>query len=627
MAFLKRRPRPVMRQEILGADGKRRVLDDEDLLESNFDGKLFTRFLRYILPYKKNMIIAILMMCIGSVCSLAGPFFIRLAIDNNIKPMNLRGLPWLCLAFLGCNCISLFCLRTRVWLMENAGRSAIATLRQDLYDHIQNLSLPFFDTRSAGKVLVRVINDINSLIGMFTDGVINVIIDAFTLVILLILMFSISVPLTLGAMCVLPVLFLFVWLIKGVMRRRWQVVRVKSSSMNGYLHESLAGMRVTQSFTREEVNSGLFHTLSTDLSRLWLRAVRINMAFFPSLDIISMLGTIVVYYLSINMIGAQTLEIGAMMAIVLYMGRFWEPMNNLANFYGSILTAMASMERIFEIIDTPIDIKNDETMPLLPPIRGAVDFDGVTFSYDDTKVVLKDVSFHVEPGQTIALVGPTGAGKSTVINLISRFYDVNDGKVMIDGHDIREVNLHSLRSQMGIMLQDTFIFSGTIMDNIRYGRLNATDEEIMEAAKIVSAHEFIVEMEHGYQTQVKERGSRLSVGQKQLISFARALLADPRILILDEATSSIDNETEQLIQQALSKLLKGRTSFVIAHRLSTIRQADCIMVIGKQGIMEKGTHTELMEQKGFYHSLVEAQYRFMEHTPSSSPESEAESLG
>ena len=600
--------------------GKLRILDDE-AIESAFSMSMLKRVLRYLLPYKWHLVLALSLMCISSVCGLSGPFLIKIAIDNYITPgvsgvlaadVVTRGLLMVAGAYLVSSIIFAICMRYRTRIMENAGRRAIAKLRQDLFDHIQNLSFNFFDSRSAGKIMVRVINDVNSLMDLFTNGIVNILIDCFTLVILVIIMISVSAPLTSVALGTVPLILLVVFKLKRVMRLRWQRVRIKISSMNGYLHESLAGMRVTQAFVRENKNSEIFEAVNTDIHDSWLSAVKINNVFWPSLDMISAFGTILVYYIGLHLITGSGLEIGTLQAILSYLGRFWEPLNNMSNFYNSLLVAMASMERIFEIMDTPIAVKSPQDAPLLPVIDGRVRFEHVSFHYDPEKPVLNDVSFEVKPGQTVALVGPTGAGKSTIINLVARFYDVTGGRVLIDNHDIREVNLNSLRLQMGVMLQDSFIFSGTIMDNIRYGKLDATEEQIMDAAKAVSAHDFITQMEDGYNTEVNERGSRLSVGQRQLVSFARALLADPRILILDEATSAIDTKTEMLIQQALERLLQGRTSFVIAHRLSTIRNAHCIMVVDDHRIIEAGSHDELMAKKGHYYELVKAQYRFLE---------------
>lgn len=495
--------------------------------------------------------------------------------------------------------------------MDRAGRSAIATLRQDLFDHIQTLSLSFFDSRPAGKIMVRVINDVNSLNGLFTDGIVNVLIDFLTLIIIIIIMLTIDVKLTLISMSTIPLLLLVTFKLKRKIRHRWQEVRKKTSNMNAYLHESLSGMKVIQAFVREKENENIFLELNNDIKSTWMDAIKVNNLFWPCIDLISTIGTVLIYIFGVKALGVEDITVGVLLSIIWYSGRFWEPLNNISNFYNSILVAMASTERIFEIMDTEPEIQDSPNAIEMPEIVGRVEFDNVTFSYDNKKIVLENVSFNVSPGETIALVGPTGAGKSTIVNLISRFYDVTEGSVCIDGYDVRDVKLHSLRKQMGIMMQDTFIFSGTIMDNIRYGRLDATDEEVIDAAKAVHAHDFIMDMEDGYYTEVKERGSRLSVGQKQLISFARALLADPKILILDEATSSIDTQTEILIQKALERLLKGRTSFVIAHRLSTIRKVDRIMVVDNRHIVESGSHDELIAKKGLYYELYQAQYRFL----------------
>ncbi|MBR3928459.1 MAG: ABC transporter ATP-binding protein [Clostridia bacterium] len=588
-----------------------RQIDDE-VLESPFNKQQFFRLLSYMKPYLKNVIISLILMVIAALCSLGSTFLLSNAIsalekmDSNIY-IFLIGM--IVTAFLGA-----ICVRYRVRLMDSAGRRALATLREDLFKHIQGLSFSFFDTRSAGKILVRVINDVNSLNDLFTNGIVNVLVDCLTLVILLAIMLVVNWKLTLISMCIMPFLLFILFKLKRVMRKRWQRVRVKTSSMNGYLHESLAGMRVTEAFVREDENQETFENVNDDIRNTWMKAIEVNNAFWPALDFTGTCGTILVYIFGVIMMGdpVKPLALANLMLIIWYLGRFWEPLNTLSNFYNNVLSAMASMERIFEIMDTESEIKDKENAKPLPPIKGRVDFENVTFSYDKEKIVLKNVNFTVTPGQTIALVGPTGAGKSTVVNLISRFYDVTGGAVKLDGHDVRDVQLRSLREQMSVMMQDSFIFSGTIMDNIRYGRLDATDDEVIAAAKAVYAHDFIMQMEKGYETEVNERGSSLSVGQKQLISFARALLNDPKILILDEATSSIDTHTEILIQKALDELLKGRTSFVIAHRLSTIRNADCIMVIQDGNIAEAGTHETLIKnEKGHYRALCDAQYKFL----------------
>lgn len=588
-----------------------RQIDDE-VLESPFNKQQFFRLLGYMKPYLRNVLIALVLMVVAAVCSLGSTFLLSNAIDA-LEDMNSDIYKYL-IGMIITAVVGAVCVRYRVRLMDTAGRRALATLREDLFKHIQGLSFSFFDTRSAGKILVRVINDVNSLNDLFTNGIVNVLVDCLTLVILLAIMLVVNWKLTLISMCIMPFLLFILFKLKRVMRKRWQRVRVKTSSMNGYLHESLAGMRVTEAFVREDENQETFENVNDDIRNTWMKAIEVNNAFWPALDFTGTCGTILVYIFGVIMMRdpVKPLALANLMLIIWYLGRFWEPLNTLSNFYNNVLSAMASMERIFEIMDTESEIKDKPDAWPLPPINGRVDFENVTFSYDKEKVVLKNVNFTVTPGQTIALVGPTGAGKSTVVNLISRFYDVTDGAVKLDGHDVRDVQLRTLREQMSVMMQDSFIFSGTIMDNIRYGRLDATDDEVIAAAKAVYAHDFIMQMEKGYETEVNERGSSLSVGQKQLISFARALLNDPKILILDEATSSIDTHTEILIQKALDELLKGRTSFVIAHRLSTIRNADCIMVIQDGNIAEAGTHDQLIKnEKGHYRALCDAQYKFL----------------
>ncbi|GHU76140.1 ABC transporter ATP-binding protein [Clostridia bacterium] len=593
-----------------------RTIDDE-ILEAPFDKTQFLRLIRYLYPYRKQMLFALGLMVVYAVLGLAGPFFMSRAVGvlENISRdgFNARMLALYVAAMVVCSAIGGVVLRKRVRITDLNGRRAIAQLRQDLFDYIQKLSFNFFDSRSAGKIMVRVINDVNSLNDLFSNGIINLLVDCLTLILLIVIMLTVDWRLTLVALCSLTILATLVTLIKRRMRRSWQLVRMKTSTMNGYLHESLAGMRVTQSFTRESENQSTYNDTNDDIRSSWMKAVRYNNLFWPAIDITSTLGTVLVYLVGLTLMGGtHGVTLANLLLILWYLGRFWDPITNLSNFYNSLLSAMASVERIYEIMDTPIEVHDNDGAAQMPPITGEVRFDHVTFGYDKETTVLKDVSFTANAGQTVALVGPTGAGKSTVVNLISRFYNATGGRVLIDGTDVQSVTLSSLRSQMSVMMQDSFIFSGTIMDNIRYGRLEATDDEVMDAAKAVYAHDFIMRMEKGYNTEVNERGSTLSAGQKQLISFARALLNNPRILILDEATSSIDTHTEQLIQKAIERLLTGRTCFVIAHRLSTIRKADCILVVQDGKIAERGTHEELIQLPGgHYRGLCEAQFAFL----------------
>lgn len=568
----------------------------------------FRRLLAYLKPYKKSVIITVLLMFIAAFAGLSGPKLLQVAIDDYMEAGHLVALAIIGILYLVLNLINLLCTRYRVYTMSLVGQKVLYKIRQDMFDHIQKLSFNYYDSRPAGKILVRIINDVNSLGDLLTNGIINVLTDVATLIFVVFFMFSLDVKLALIVMTTMPLMAIVVLGLKNVMRRRWQKVRVKSSSMNAYLHETLAGMKVTQAYTREPETEEIYQELSGEIRSTWLDAVKMNILMGPSIEIIAAIASFLVYFFGIDIVG----DVGVLVAFVAYIWRFWQPLSNLANFYNSVLTAMASTERIFELLDTPADIFDHTDAKELPQIQGEVVFENLSFYYEPEKPVLKDINIRVAPGETIALVGPTGAGKSTIVNLISRFYEPVEGRILVDGHDINTVTMDSLRKQMGVMMQDSFIFSGTIMDNIRYGRLNATDEEVMEAARIVHADGFIREMEKGYYTEVNERGSRLSQGQRQLISFARTLLADPRILILDEATSSIDTKTEILVQKGLEQLLKGRTSFVIAHRLSTIRNASRIMVIDDGRIIESGSHDELLELKGAYYKLYRAQYQFLQ---------------
>jgi ATP-binding cassette subfamily B protein len=423
-------------------------------------------------------------------------------------------------------------------------------------------------------------------------------------------MLYINAKLTLISLVGVPILLTIILIIKNAQRHAFQILSSKQSNMNAYVHESINGIKVTQSFAREEENLNIFREVSNQYRSSWMRAVKIQFIVWPSIEIISILTVSLIYYVSVYYFKAEV-TVGVLVAFISYVWRFWTPVINIGNFYNQIINAMAYLERIFETMDEEPIVLDVPHAADLPPVEGEVVFDNVTFMYEEDEPILKNISFKVNKGETIALVGPTGAGKTTIVNLISRFYNINEGRVLIDGNDISNVTLGSLRKQMGIMLQDSFIFSGTIMDNIRYGRLDATDEEVIAAASVVKAHDFIIQLENGYYTEVNERGTRLSVGQRQLISFARALLADPKILILDEATSSIDTKTELLLQEGLNNLLKGRTSFIIAHRLSTIKNATKIMYIQDGTIIEEGTHDELIALEGNYYDLYNAQFEFL----------------
>ncbi len=490
--------------------------------------------------------------------------------------------------------------------MIEVGQEIIYDIRKDLFEHLQKLPFQFYDDRPHGKILTRVINYINSVSDALSNGIINFVLEIFNLILIAVFMLLCDVRLSLVVMAGVPLLAVVVFLVKPAQRRAWQDNSNKNSNLNAYLHESLDGMKITQAFIREEENAEIYDRLNQNCKRTWMKAQYTSNLIWLSVDNISTWVVGAMYLTGLMMLGPQV-QIGTLIALASYAWRFWQPILNLSNLYNTFINAVAYLERIFEMMDEPVTVDDAPDAVELPPISGAVKFDDVTFSYDGSINVLEHFDLEVAPGESIALVGPTGAGKTTVVNLLSRFYNINEGKVLLDDHDIAGATLHSLRSQMGIMLQDSFIFSGTIMDNIRYGRLDATDEEVIAAAKTVCAHEFISQMEDGYYTQVNERGSRLSQGQKQLVAFARTLLSDPRILVLDEATSSIDAKTERLLQEGLQALLKGRTSFIIAHRLSTIKNCDRILYISDKGIAEMGSHEKLLEQKGKYYQLYTAQ--------------------
>ena len=588
----------------------RNKYDVDEVLEDKFDLNQLKRLLSYLIPYRKRFVSVGFMMLSASAFTMLIPQFFQKVMDVCIPNKDMNGIAFYSFLTLLAAFYSAFSLRYKIKYTNQIGQQIIHDMRYDIFEHLQELPFSYYDDRPHGKIQVRVVNYVNSISDLLSNGILNTITDLCNLVFIIVFMLILNVRLTLVCLCGLPILAIVIVVIKKKQRTAWQVQSNKQSNLNAYIAESINGIRVTQSFVREDVNSGIFNNLSGSYRKSWMRAVMFNFTMGPSIDIISIITTAAIYVLGVSwMINGETgITVGVLVAFTAYIGRFWAPINTLAGFYNSLLTAISYLERIFETIDEPVVVKDREDAVEMPPIHGDVAFDHVTFSYEPGVPILKDVSFHANQGQSFAVVGPTGAGKTTLVNLLSRFYNVDSGRILIDGVDIAGVTIRSLRKQMGVMMQDSFIFSGTIMDNIRYGNFSATDEEVIRAAKTVCAHDFIMEMENGYQTQVNERGSRLSAGQRQLISFARALLADPKILILDEATSSIDTETEIILQKGLNELLKGRTSFIIAHRLSTIKNSSCIMYVDKGTILEKGTHDELMAQKGEYYKLYMSQY-------------------
>ena len=584
------------------------IHDDEKSVST---GKITTllRLFKYLLTYRREIFFVLIIMFCTVAISLINPLIVERAIDVYIANKDMKGLINLGIFAIILNIVFILLVKLRMYIMAKISNNVLLVVRQELYTHIQKLSFSFFDSRPTGKILVRIIGDVNSLKDVLSNSVTTLIPDFITICAVVGIMIVKNYKLAFAAMISLPILIICMWFVSIYSHVRWQLHRKKSSNLNAFIHEDLSGMRVIQSFTAEKETSNAFEELLTEHRASFVNAVVLSDAFGPIIDFCWGLGTVSLFFVGIKLIGRDVVPVGTLIAFGTYISMFWHPIMNLSNFYNQLITNISGAERIFEILDTPPEITDAVQVTELPEIKGDVRFDHVSFSYDSDTPVLTDVSFHVKAGETIALVGPTGAGKTTIVNLISRFYDIQGGNIFIDDYNVVDVSIESLRQQMGIMTQDNFLFSGTIKDNIRYGKLDATDEELIVAAKAVNAHEFIIQLEKGYDTELKERGSGLSVGQRQLLAFARTMVSLPKILILDEATSSIDTHTELLVQQGIEVLLKGRTSFVIAHRLSTIKKADRIFVIDNSGIQEEGTALELLAKKGIYYDLYMAQFK------------------
>ncbi|MFG6340397.1 MAG: ABC transporter ATP-binding protein/permease [Lachnospiraceae bacterium] len=567
------------------------------------------RLLGYLFVYKWQIILVLAVMGYGVAVRLANPLIIESAIDDYIGQNNFKGLYRLLVIALAINLSLVVTVKLRMYIMAKVCNRILLTIRQELYTHIQKLDFAFFDSRPTGKILSRIIGDINSLKDVLSNCVTTLVPDGLKVIAVIVIMVCKNPALALASLLTLPFMAAATFYIEYKAHPRWQIFRKKSANLNAFIHEDMAGIRIIQSFRAEKETEDTFDELLAEHRNAFFDAVRMSDSFGSVIDLSWGLGCIFLYFTGIVVLGVDRVSVGTFIAFGTYLNMFWQPIHNISNFYNQLVTNIAGAERIFEILDTEPGIADVDVAVEMPEIAGEVVFDHVSFSYDDKVKVLDDVSFTIKPGETIALVGPTGAGKTTIVNLISRFYEVTEGAVRIDGQDVREVTLESLRRQMGVMTQDNFLFSGTIRENIRYGRLDATDEEIEAAAGAVNAHEFIMKLEKGYDTELSERGGGLSVGQKQLLAFARTMVSDPKILILDEATSSIDTKTELLVQEGIEHLLAGRTSFVIAHRLSTIRKADRIFVVDDGKILEEGNAEELMEKKGLYYQLYMAQFK------------------
>lgn len=585
---------------------------EDEQMKNTQKKQIILRLFSYMNKYKLAVFGVLCCMGVTVAIKLINPLLIETAIDDHVAENDMNGLMLIGLIAVIINVLYFILIKVRMYTMSVISNKILLDIRQELYEHIQKLSFKFFDSRPTGKILARIIGDVNSLKEVLTNAVTTLIPDFITVVGVVIIMAVKDWKLTIAALCSLPFMVAGVFFIQSTGHKRWQIHRKKTSNLNAYVHEEIAGMSVVQSFSAEDETYDVLCDLTDQNRDSFINACARSDMFGPTVDFCWGIGTMMLYLVGVKFIGAPKVSVGLLMAFGTYINMFWNPIMNLSNFYNQVVTNLSAAERIFDIMDTKPDIASENDAVELPPIKGEIKFEDVSFIYDkgtpaETRV-LENVSFTIEPGETIALVGPTGAGKTTIVNLISRFYDIDSGKIFIDGYDLTEVSLESLRRQMGIMTQDNFIFHGTVRDNIMYGKLDASEEEMIAAAKAVNAHDFIMRLENGYDTVLKEKGAGLSIGQRQLIAFARTMISDPKILILDEATSSIDTHTEILVQKGIEALLKGRTSFVIAHRLSTIQNADRIFVINGGGIMEQGTPKQLLEKKGAYYDLYMAAF-------------------
>jgi ATP-binding cassette subfamily B protein len=585
----------------------RNKYDVDEYLDEKVSLFNLRRCLLYLSRVKGTMFSALGLSVAGSLIGLSGPLFIQRALDEAIPHKDVSLLLTMAAFLAGSIVISIGLGAIRNILVARTGQNIIHDIRYDLFAHLQRLPFAFYDSRPHGKIFVRVVPYVNNVSDALSNGVLNFVIEILNILFIAFFMFKVNPQLAAVAVAGLPVLALFIWTIKGRQRRAWQSVSNKNSNLNAYIQESFDGVRVTQAFDRQERNSGILDRLVTERNTEWMKAQYISNTIWFSTETISQVVFSCVYIAGVYRMHPMA-SFGTLLVMGNYAWRFWQPIINLANIYNTFITAMSYLDRIFDTIAEPVAIEDSPNAAVLPPIRGHVEFRNVTFGYERGYTTLKDISFIAEPGDSIAFVGPTGAGKTTIVNLISRFYNIEQGQILVDGQDIMNVTIHTLRSQMGIMLQDSFLFTGTIADNIRYGKPDASDAEVRTAAELIGANRFIEKLPKGYDTPVAERGGGVSHGEKQLLAFARALLSNPRILILDEATSNIDTSTEQLVQEGIRTLMRGRTSFIIAHRLSTIRDCSRIMYVSGGRIIESGSHRELMARQGAYYQLYNAQY-------------------
>jgi len=584
------------------------IQEKEEDFKRPFNRDIFIRLAGYFRPYRKAVAVTCLLSVTGIVFTLLGPYLIKIGIDDYIVPRQMEGFNRIvCFLALVIAGQYLSFLGQGVFAAK-AGQNAIFDLRQKLFNHLQTLSLGFYDTQKAGRIMIRVTNDVNSLQQLLTAGVTIAVADSLTFIGVFAFMLWMDWRLTLITLVTLPVTIWLVFFVRNRLLVEWRKIRYKLSNVNATLNESISGIRVTKAFNREEKNFKMFGRINDEHLQAAQKIVPLVGFFWPSVNMLNYIGITMILGVGGVLLRYDWVTLGVLAAFMNYLNRLFHPLMNISNLFNMIGMAMASCERIFNLMDVAPQVQEAAEPVMIGELKGEVEFKNVTFKYEDSEEILHDFNLHVRPGETIALVGPTGAGKSTVINVLCRFYDITGGEVLIDGLDLREISLKSYREQISIVLQDNFIFSGSIEENIKYGKPAAGKEEIIAAAKAVGIHEFVLSLPGGYATQVHERGSRLSVGQRQLVAFARALIRNPKILVLDEATSSIDTQTELAVQIALKRILAGRTAFVIAHRLSTIKRADRIVVIDNGRIIEEGRHNELLANKGVYRRLYESQF-------------------
>jgi ATP-binding cassette subfamily B multidrug efflux pump len=588
------------------------MIDEEETKRTTPDRVLIERLLAYIVRYKLNFAVVITLLLVSAGLGLAGPYILAIAIDNYIARADLSSLYWISAVYVAIYILSwiVSCVQTylRFWL----GQKLVFDLRRDMFGNLQQLSMSFYDKRHVGRIMSRVTNDVETLNEFLTSGVEAAIGDVFILVGIVAVMFILNTWLALVSLAVIPILLVGAILLGGRVREAYRITRKKISGVTANLAESISGMRVVQSFSREMANAQQFDRVNVENLQANIQAAKISALFFPLVDVLGSLGTCLVLWFGGAGVIESSISLGVLVAFMAYVTRFFMPIREISMLYNNVQSALAATERITEIVDAKPEVKETEDAAQLPRIQGEIRFNHVSFGYEPNTYVLRDIDLEIHENERVALVGPTGAGKTSLANLAARFYDPQEGTITVDGYDLRKITLNSLRSQMGVVLQDPFLFTGSIKENIAYGKPDAPEQEIIEAAKAVGAHDFIMNFAQGYETNVGERGIRLSMGQRQLISVARALLADPRILILDEATSSVDPYTELLLQNALKKLLEKRTTLIIAHRLSTVRSADKIVVIDSGRIVDTGTHRELMSRKGLYKKLYEMQLKPVE---------------